>query len=89
VTLEDRMTRLGIATKHRQVFERYLGFLVQDGLLQPVGAGWKVQRAARLGDPRSSGSRFSRGIHGCSRSSRWCGGAVANWRACCRTRSTR
>jgi len=58
VTVEDRMVRLGIAPRHRQVFERYLGFFAQDGLLQADGDGWKVRRSGRLADPEELWQRI-------------------------------
>ena len=47
VTLDTLLARLGIATKHRQLFARLLHHLEQDEVLQRTGEGWKVRRTAR------------------------------------------
>lgn len=47
------IARLGVAERHRQLLERFLHILTEDGFLAPVDGGWKVAQAFKTGDPAS------------------------------------
>ncbi len=51
VLAETLAVRLGVAERHRRLFNRLLNLLAEDGWLAPAGAGWQVSRSPETVNP--------------------------------------
>jgi acyl transferase domain-containing protein/thioesterase domain-containing protein/acyl carrier protein len=58
VTFDGLASRLGVAARHRRVFERFLRLLERDGVLRRSAAGWKIQRTVPAADAEAVGRQI-------------------------------